>query len=48
MAQNSAPPQSSFCARGMNKPYDLEDRTLQFAKEVRLFIKTLEKNDCKY
>ena len=32
MAQNS-----------MNKPYDLEERTLQFAKEVRLFIKTLEK-----
>ena len=26
-----------------NKPYNLEDRTYQFAKEVRLFIKTLEK-----
>ena len=26
-----------------NKPYNLEDRTFQFAKEVRLFIKTLEK-----
>ena len=25
------------------KPYDLEERTYQFAKEVRLFIKTLEK-----
>ncbi|MCK4663756.1 MAG: four helix bundle protein [Bacteroidales bacterium] len=32
MAQNS-----------INKPYDLEERTFQFAKEVRLFIKTLEK-----
>ncbi len=27
----------------MNKPYDLEERTFQFAKEVRLFIKTLNK-----
>ena len=27
----------------INKPYDLEERTFQFAKEVRLFIKTLEK-----
>lgn len=26
-----------------NKPYDLEERTFQFAKEVRLFVKTLEK-----
>ena len=26
-----------------NKTYDLEERTFQFAKEVRLFIKTLEK-----
>ena len=26
-----------------NKPYNLEDRTFQFAKEGRLFIKTLEK-----
>ena len=26
-----------------NKPYDLEERTFQFAKGVRLFIKTLEK-----
>jgi four helix bundle protein len=27
----------------MTKPYDLEERTFQFAKEVRVFIKTLEK-----
>ncbi len=27
----------------MNKPYDLEERTFQFAKEVRIFIKTLDK-----
>ncbi len=26
-----------------NKPYDLEERTFQFAKEVRLYTKTLEK-----
>jgi len=26
-----------------NRIYDLEDRTFQFAKGVRLFIKTLEK-----
>jgi four helix bundle protein len=26
-----------------NKTYDLEERTFQFAKDVRLFIKTLEK-----
>ncbi|MCF6352344.1 MAG: four helix bundle protein [Cyclobacteriaceae bacterium] len=26
-----------------NKPYDLEERIFQFAKNVRLFIKTLEK-----
>ncbi|PCJ27176.1 MAG: four helix bundle protein [Flavobacteriales bacterium] len=26
-----------------NKPYDLEERTFQFAKDVRVFIKTLEK-----
>ncbi len=25
------------------KPYDLEERTFQFAKEVRLFVKTLPK-----
>ena len=25
----------------MNKPYDLEERTFQFAKAVRLFIKSL-------
>lgn len=25
------------------KPYDLEERTFQFAKAVRLFIKTLPK-----
>ena len=28
----------------MNKTYDLEERTFQFAKQVRLFIKTLEKS----
>jgi four helix bundle protein len=27
-----------------NKNYDLEERTFQFAKSVRLFVKTLEKN----
>jgi len=27
----------------MNKPYDLEERTFQFAKEVRIFVKTLDK-----
>ena len=27
----------------MNKIYDLEERTFQFAKSVRLFIKTLKK-----
>ncbi|NOQ24041.1 MAG: four helix bundle protein [Bacteroidales bacterium] len=27
----------------MSKTYDLEERTFLFAKEVRLFIKTLEK-----
>lgn len=27
-----------------NKPYDLEERTFQFAKEVRIFAKTLVKN----
>ncbi|MFK5889840.1 MAG: four helix bundle protein [Flavobacteriaceae bacterium] len=27
----------------MSKVYDLEERTFQFAKEVRLFIKTLKK-----
>ncbi len=26
-----------------NKPYDLEERTFMFAKEVRLFVKTLNK-----
>ena len=26
-----------------NKPYDLEERTFQFAKSVRVFIKTIEK-----
>jgi hypothetical protein len=26
-----------------NKPYDLEERTFQFAKEIRLLVKTLEK-----
>ncbi len=28
----------------MNKVYDLEERTFQFAKNVRLFIKTLKKS----
>ena len=29
-----------------NKPvYDLEERTFQFAKSVRLFVKTLPKTD---
>ena len=27
----------------MNKTYDLEERTFQFAKDIRLFIKTLDK-----
>jgi len=27
----------------MSKVYDLEERTFQFAKEVRLFIQTLKK-----
>ena len=27
----------------IKKPYDLEERTFLFAKEIRLFIKTLEK-----
>jgi len=27
----------------MTKPYDLEERTFEFAKEVRLFIKALKK-----
>ena len=27
----------------LNSKYDLEERTFQFAKEVRLFIKSLEK-----
>ena len=27
-----------------NKPYNLEERTFQFAKEVRLFIKELDKS----
>ena len=26
-----------------SKPYDLEERTFQFAKEVRLFVRRLEK-----
>ena len=26
-----------------NKPYDLEERTFQFAKDVRFFVKKLEK-----
>ena len=26
-----------------SKPYDLEERTFQFAKKVRLFVKTLPK-----
>ena len=28
----------------MNKQFDLEDRTFLFAKDVRIFIKTLEKS----
>jgi len=28
----------------MSKPYDLGERTFQFAKEVRLFIQTLKKS----
>ncbi len=31
-----------------NKPYDLEERTFQFAKDVRFFIKTLEKTTSNY
>jgi len=27
-----------------NKIYDLEERSFQFAKEIRLFIKTLKKS----
>ena len=27
-----------------SKPYDLEERTFQFAKDVRNFVKTLPKN----
>ncbi len=27
-----------------NRPYDLEERTFLFAKEVRLFVKTLDKS----
>ena len=27
-----------------SKPYDLEESTFQFAKAVRLFVKTLEKS----
>lgn len=27
----------------VNKPYDLEERTFQFAKRIRLFVKSLEK-----
>ena len=30
--------------KSKNKPYDLEERTFQFAKSVRLLIKTLEKS----
>ena len=32
----------------INKTYDLEERTFQFAKEVRLFVKTLEKTIANY
>ncbi|MGB0757829.1 MAG: four helix bundle protein [Patescibacteria group bacterium] len=28
----------------MGRQFDLEDRTLQFAKEVRIFVKQLERN----
>ncbi len=31
-----------------NKTYDLEERTFEFAREVRLFVKTLPSNNCKY
>ena len=27
-----------------NKVYDLEERTFQFAKAVRIFVKTIEKS----
>ena len=26
-----------------NKPYDLEERTFEFARDVRFFVKTLSK-----
>lgn len=29
--------------KSSSKPYDLEERTFLFAKEVRLFVKTIEK-----
>jgi len=32
----------------VNKTYDLEERTFQFAKRVRLFVKTLEKSIANY
>jgi four helix bundle protein len=33
----------SMPQNSINKPYDLEERTFQFAKGIRLFIKSLEK-----
>ncbi|MEN8248925.1 MAG: four helix bundle protein [Bacteroidota bacterium] len=35
--------QKTMTKDSKSKPYDLEERTFQFAKSVRLFIKTLEK-----
>jgi len=32
----------------MTKPYDLEERTLAFAKEIRLFVKTLPKSTANF
>ena len=30
-------------SQNQNKPYDLEDRTFEFAKKIRLFVKKLPK-----
>ena len=30
-------------SQNQNKPYDLEDRTFEFAKKIRLFVKKLSK-----
>jgi hypothetical protein len=32
----------------MTKTYDLEDRTLEFAKSVRIFVKELPKHTANY